>query len=65
MTFISKHHLLPVILVIFRRRRRPENRKIGKKRIWVKIMIENRVELGPFSATFLLVKEFDRAYFFQ
>ena len=63
MASIKKHHLLAVALVILRRRRRRENRKNEQKRICVKIMNENRLELGAFSTIFSLAREFDRAFF--
>ena len=65
MASINKHPLLAVVLVILKRRRRRKNRKNKKKRIWVKIMNENRLEFGAFSATFLLTRELDRASFKQ
>ena len=61
----SIYLLIAVTRVILRRKRRRENRKNEKKRIWAKKMNENRLELGAFSTTFLLPKEFDRAFFFE
>ena len=58
MASINKHHILAVFFIILRRRRR-ENRKNEKKRICVKIMIENRLGLVAFSTTYLLAKEFE------
>lgn len=65
MAYIKKHHLLAVALVILRRKRRRENRKNEQKKICVKIMNENRLELGAFSTIFFLTREFDRAFFFE
>ena len=64
MTSINKHQLLAVALVILKKRRRHENRKNEKKKIWLKKMNKNQPELGAFSITFLLTKEFDHAFFF-
>ena len=58
MASINKHHILAVFFIILRRIRR-ENRKNEKKRIWVKIMIENRLGLVAFSTTYSLAKEFE------
>ena len=65
MASINKHHLLAVALVNLKKRIRRENRKNEKKKIWVKKMNKNRIELGAFSTTFLLAREFDRASFFE
>ena len=65
MASMNNHHLLADVLVILSRRRRRENRKNEKKMISVKIKKENRHELGAFSTTFLVAKEFDRASFFE
>ena len=67
MASINKHHLLAVVLVpcYFEKEKRRENRKNEKKRIWVKIINENRLELGTCSTTFLLARKFDRATFFD
>ena len=64
MVFVNKHHLLAVVLVFLRRRRRRENRKNEKKKIWVRIINENRLELDALLTTFLLGRKFDRASFF-
>ena len=65
MASINKHHLFVVVLLILKRRRRRENRKNEEKRIWVKIMNENRLELGAFSTIFLLAWEFDCTSLFE
>ena len=65
MASIKKHHLVAVALVVLRRRRRRENRKNEQKMICVKIMNENRLELGAFSNIFSLAREFDSAFFFE
>ena len=65
MTSINKHQLLAVALVILKKRRRHENRKNEKKKIWLKKMNKNQPELGAFSITFLLAREFDHASFFE
>ena len=63
MASINKHHLLAVALVNLKKRRRLENRKNEKKKIWMKKMSKNRLELGAFSTTFLLARDFNRASF--
>ena len=66
MAFINKHHLLAVALVIFKkRRRRVKTEKNEKKKIQVKKMNKNRLELGAFTTTFLLAREFDRTSFIE
>ena len=65
MASINKHCLLAVALVILKKRRRRENRKNKNKKIWVKEMNKNRLELGAFSTNFSLAREFDRASLFE
>ena len=68
MVAINKNHLLAALIAILRRRRRRCRNRINKrinKRLWVKAINWNRSQIGAFSTTFLLARQFDRTAFFE